>query len=168
MRSSPVLPHILSRQVKKEDELLRTYLSNSLRKGGKFEAYKEFIDQDILTSVWEDVRLTSGQKVELTPLNTERLEKLAGKASIQLCEHNKTLFEIGEDVSLHVELKNIPTLFIKIFEINTENYYRKNMSAFNTDVNLDGLIASLERSFDYKQAPANLFQRTALFTSSRT
>jgi len=42
-------------------------------------------------------------------------------------------------------LKNIQTLYVKIFEFNTETYYKKTLQPFNTGVNLDGLIASIEK-----------------------
>jgi hypothetical protein len=45
-------------------------------------------------------------------------------------------------VQLFVELKNIPKLTVKVFEICTENYYLKAMKEIDSSVNLDGLIAS--------------------------
>lgn len=45
-------------------------------------------------------------------------------------------------------------MFVKIFEFNTETYYKKTLQPFNTGVNLDGLIASIEKSFEYK-TPSN-------------
>lgn len=43
-----------------------------------------------------------------------------------------------------------------MFEINTDNYYRKNMNAFTTDINLDGLIAKHEQEYDYSQKGAHI------------
>ena len=52
---------------------------------------------------------------------------------------------MDEEVKLSIELKNIQTLYVKIFEFNTETYYMKTLQPFNTGVNLDGLIASIEK-----------------------
>ena len=41
-----------------------------------------------------------------------------------------------------MNIKNIKSLHVKIFEFNTETYYKKNLMPFNTGVNLDGLDAS--------------------------
>ena len=49
---------------------------------------------------------------------------------------------MDEDVSLEVVVKNIKQLHVKVFEFNTETYYKKNLQPFNTGVNLDGLDAS--------------------------
>ena len=47
-------------------------------------------------------------------------------------------------------------LQVKVFEINTDNYFRKNMSAFTTDINLDGLVAKYEQEHLYMDLPTNI------------
>jgi hypothetical protein len=59
-------------------------------------------------------------------------------------------------VELKLEIKNVQTLYIKIFEFNTETYYKKTLQPFNTGVNLDGLVASTERVVEeFKDRPTN-------------
>ena len=55
-----------------------------------------------------------------------------------------------------MNVKNVTKLLVKVFEINLDNYYRKNMSPFKTDINLDGLIAKFEQEYQYNDKPANL------------
>ena len=44
----------------------------------------------------------------------------------------------------------------KLFEINTDTYYRRNsFKPFESDVNLDGLVAQVEKTYDYREYPAN-------------
>jgi hypothetical protein len=45
---------------------------------------------------------------------------------------------------------------VKVFEINTDNYFRKHMSTFTSDINLDGLIAKHEQEYNYGDKPSNL------------
>lgn len=60
-----------------------------------------------------------------------------------------------EEVKLKVELKNVQTLYIKIFEFNTETYYKKTLQEFSPDINLDGLVASNEKVVDtFKDRPS--------------
>ncbi len=42
---------------------------------------------------------------------------------------------------------------IKVFELNLYNYYKKNKSEIDSEMNLDGLIASEEQYFEFKEAP---------------
>jgi hypothetical protein len=57
-------------------------------------------------------------------------------------KQNKEMFTVDEEVSLEVIVKNVKILHVKVFEFNTETYYKKNLKPFNTAVNLDGLDAS--------------------------
>lgn len=55
---------------------------------------------------------------EINNLNNEKL--------IEICHYNKKHFKKYENVEIFVNIKNISSLTIKIFEINAENYYKKN------------------------------------------
>jgi hypothetical protein len=57
-------------------------------------------------------------------------------------KQNKEIFTVDEEVSLEIIVKNVKILHVKVFEFNTETYYKKNLQPFNTSVNLDGLDAS--------------------------
>jgi hypothetical protein len=50
-------------------------------------------------------------------------------------------------------------LHVKIFEFNTETYYKKNLMPFNTGVNLDGLDASESLKFSYDSYGPNMRHR---------
>lgn len=51
---------------------------------------------------------------------------------------------------------------MRVFEFNTETYYKKNLTNFDTSVNLDGLEARIKEVREYTQ-PANI-----LFTDKFT
>jgi len=75
---------------------------------------------------------------------------------VRFLESNAESFKVEEEVSLTLELKNVQTIYIKIFEFNTETYYKKTLQPFNTGVNLDGLVASTEKIVeDFKDRPSN-------------
>lgn len=50
-------------------------------------------------------------------------------------------------------MKNISSLTVKVFEFNTENYYKKNLVAIDNNIELDGLIASEELAFEFDFPP---------------
>ena len=66
---------------------------------------------------------------------------------------NKKSFKSGEAVALTVEVKNIPKLTVEVYEINSENYYRKHKAELRNDINLDGLIASDTTSIEFTSPP---------------
>ena len=80
-----------------------------------------------------------------------------------MCHYNKTSYKVDEEVKVFVDVKNIQKMQVKIFEVNTDNYFRKNMSNFTSDINLDGLIAKHEQECNYADKPGNL-RHTEVFS----
>ena len=72
---------------------------------------------------------------------------------ITICKFNKEIFKHGEPVELYVEIKNIKQLQVRVFEIQTENYYRKNLKDIEQTLNLDGLIATRESIHNFNTKP---------------
>jgi len=52
-----------------------------------------------------------------------------------------------------LDTKNITNLLIKVYEITTENYYRKHKKSLSTDINLDGLVPTEEFTKNFNDAP---------------
>ena len=50
-------------------------------------------------------------------------------------------------------------LIVKVFHINTDNYYRQNKREVDTDINLDGLVANHEFTFNYDNPPLHRVRR---------
>ena len=74
---------------------------------------------------------------------------------LKLCSYNKLYFELDEPLHVSIWIKNVPQMQFKLFEINTDTYYRKNsFKPFESDVNLDGLGPQIEKIYDYKEYPA--------------
>ena len=76
---------------------------------------------------------------------------------IKLKDSNAERFKVAEGVVLKVDVKNVPELKIKVFEFNTETYYKKNLKPFNTSINLHGMVPSIERTEKdlFKNVPKN-------------
>ena len=75
------------------------------------------------------------------------------KVLIDLPDINKMHFKPDDRVQLTVDLKNVPSLYIKVFEFNSLNYFKKTKQPFKTDVNLDGLIATKEFTYEFAELP---------------
>ncbi len=85
----------------------------------------------------------------------KKYQAIANETIIRFLESNKEQFMVEESVRLTLELKNVSVLYIKVFEFNTETYYLKNRMPFNPNVNLDGMIATIERQVEtFKDKPS--------------
>ena len=75
------------------------------------------------------------------------------RVELRFAPQNKHQFSVQRrSVNLLVELKNVPQLIVKIYEINSLNHYRNRQQPIGTNIDLDGLVANVERKFEYSQA----------------
>lgn len=68
-------------------------------------------------------------------------------------------FGVDERVKIAVDVKNVPNLYVKVFEFNSLNYFKKTKTPFRTDVNLDGLIATKEFVYNHDEPPQQKFRK---------
>eukprot|EP00826_Nyctotherus_ovalis_P042781 TRINITY_DN4453_c0_g1_i3.p1 TRINITY_DN4453_c0_g1~~TRINITY_DN4453_c0_g1_i3.p1 ORF type:complete len:653 (+),score=206.47 TRINITY_DN4453_c0_g1_i3:240-2198(+) len=136
-----------------DEALLLAYLEHFFLAGTKMDRFEEYLDSGFLKETWENTMVMAGKEVAMNAQNSARLEKLVSEVRVKIRPDNKECFKTDDPISLKVEIKNVPKLLIKVFEINLENYYRKTMSSFKSDINLDGLVASIERTVEHKEAP---------------
>ena len=97
---------------------------------------KVMLAKDGLTGLGDDVDL-------------DYFKTVADKVLLEFSENNRETFEIDEEVTLNVTIKNVQKLSISIYEFNTETYYKKNLAPFDTSIDLDGLLASEQQNFEY-------------------
>lgn len=136
-----------------DKKILKKYLEHFLMEDPNIERFKQYLEKMLLVLTREQIMLTTGKKVKITPENAERLERLNALTEITVCESNNEVFSLNEEVKIQLELKNVPTLYVKVFEINAENYYKSKMNPIRSDINLEGLVSSIERVVDHKEPP---------------
>ena len=71
---------------------------------------------------------------------------------------NKMNFAVDDPVKLDLFVKNVPMLTVKIFEINCLNFYRTQKKEVDASINLEGLVATSEKTYTYADNP---FRRVA-------
>jgi len=50
---------------------------------------------------------------------------------LNIIKQNKKYYKHEENVELLVDIKNIPNYVVNVFEIDLENYYKKNLKEFD-------------------------------------
>lgn len=77
--------------------------------------------------------------------NLQRIQILVSRVEIDFAPSNPRFFRSSDLVQIAVDLKNVQTLIVKVFEINIANYYKDNQVQVSTDIDLDGLVAHSEQ-----------------------
>lgn len=132
-----------------EGRMYKKYLETFYREKGDLLEFNDYFSAKFLNSLAEEFYFLSGKELNTDKIDFEKYDRLASSVQIELLSCNKDSFNPEERVVIHAELKNVPTMHIKIFEFNSLNYYKKNCQPFKTDVNLDGFVTSFEKTLKF-------------------
>ncbi len=135
--------------------LVQRYLEHFLKSADKVDDFAKYLDRNYLESVLAETKILYGvgnASSWYAKLSPEKQKALKDRVELRFRPENRHQFGVKDDVALQVELKNVPQLVVKIYQINLLNHYRNSPSPISTGIDLDGLVANVERKFDYSQA----------------
>ncbi len=92
-------------------------------------------------------------------------QALKDRVEITFPPHNATVHRAGDPVTIDVDVKNVASLVVKVFEINALNFYLARGEELDTSIDLDGLVAAEEKTHAYKEPPVRRVRRTFEFPS---
>ena len=151
---------------KADEELVRSYLKHFLVEAKDFREYAEYLDNTWLTHLFAETKAENGigdPETWASQLPPALFAQLKDRIDIDFAHTNKTDFAANEPVKLELFVKNAPTLLVKVFEVNTTNFYRAQLREVDTDINLDGLVANVEQSHKSDQPPLRRVSKTFEF-----
>lgn len=151
-----------------DEPLIRDYLMRYFLKEGSYKPYARYVHDRYLKDVFAETKIVNGlgdMERWYSMLPPERYKALRERVDIDFAHTNKTLFGPEDPVALDVFVKNVGNLIVKVYEINTMNYYRSEKKELDTSINLDGLVANKESSHDYPDAPLRRVKRRFEFPS---
>ncbi|HRU06077.1 MAG TPA: hypothetical protein P5137_09935, partial [Candidatus Brocadiia bacterium] len=149
--------------VRDDEPLVRDYLAHFFLTEDSYEPYAAFVQDDYLKRVFAETKIINGLgDVDrfVSWLSASEYQALKERVDLEFLPANKTQFAPNEDVTLEAAVKNVKTLFVKVYQINAENYYRRFGREVDMDIPLDGLAANEEMSFNYDEPPLRQVKRT--------
>ncbi len=149
-----------------EEPLVREFLLHFFRDAADYKAYLPLIRDDFLKRTFAEAKIVNGvgePQQWSALLAPEEFKQLKERVDIDFAPDNREVFGGGDAVKLTAFVKNVPALLVKVYEINTLNYYRETGQPLNLAINLDGLVASSEQRADYKEPSERRVARTFEF-----
>ncbi|MEZ6058002.1 MAG: hypothetical protein R3C01_14985 [Planctomycetaceae bacterium] len=139
-----------------DEPLVRSYLSHFFLKAGNTQTFEPYVNDVYLKHLFAEVKIVNGlgdaeQWASLLP--PEQYRRLKDRIDLDFDYANRTQFSANDPVSLDLHIKNVSTLIVKVFAINTRNYYQQHGREIDTDINLDGLVANVEETHRYEDSP---------------
>lgn len=158
--------HTLLPTVNADQELVRSYLQHFLVDAANPDEFAPYIDSTWLTQLFAETKVESGlgdPETWASKLPPARFAALRDRVDIEFAYTNTTDFAADQPIKLEVDVKNVPTLLVKVFEINVASYYRVRQREVDTDINLDGLVANAEQTHAYTEPPLRKVRRAYEF-----
>ena len=145
-----------------EQPLVRTYLEHFLRDADNSEEFSPFLQPEYLRQVFAETKLLAGvgdPDQWYRMLSGPQRQAIRDSVQLRLAAENPLRFDDGP-TDLIVDIKNIKDLVVRIYEINTHSYYRTHVREIDTDIDLDGLVATIEKTFTYNQPAVERHRET--------
>ncbi len=147
-----------------EEPVVRAHLEHFLRDAESTDAFDRYLQPDYLRRVFAETKLLAGVGSEqrwYKLLSPAERKAIRDAVVLRITADNPSQFAADQPTELNVDLKNVDELVIRIYEINTASYYRTNDKRIDTDIDLDGLVATAEKQIAYNQ-PAVIRHRERL------
>ena len=147
---------IIKMEEKKEKKLIEKCLKHFfLRDKITYDQLSKYFNEKYLKDFYSKMKFYSGEEQPFKDkiLYSSDIENLMKEIQLTICDYNKEKFAINEDIELNLEIKNIQTLYVNIYEINTENYYYSNKSDFDYNISLDGIVPTFKDKFTFNEKP---------------
>ncbi|CAN5442527.1 hypothetical protein BH11PLA2_BH11PLA2_15090 [soil metagenome] len=159
-------PLTLMPPVRNDEPIVRSYLQHFFVNADGYQEFVPFINETYLKHLYAETKIENGlgePEKWASELPPEMYAALKNRIDIDFDATNKVHFTTDEAVTLNLHVKNVPTLIVKVFEINTFNYYKEMKKEIDTDVNLDGLVANSEQTFNYAEPALRKLPRQFAF-----
>ncbi len=146
-----------------EEPLVRSYLEHFLKDAPNPDSFAKLLQPDYLRQVFAETKLLYGvgdaeQWYRL--LSASQRQAVRDRVELRLSAQNPKRFSSDGPTRLQVDLKNVQELVVRIYEINTPSYYRNHEKAIDTDIDLDGLIATHERTLEFHRPAVQRHRET--------
>ncbi|MCA9198366.1 MAG: hypothetical protein KDA87_12540 [Planctomycetales bacterium] len=145
-----------------DEPLVRDFLSHAFLEANDTKAFDAYVDNDYLKRLLAETKIVNGlgdMNRWAAMLPPETFQALKDRVDLEFASTNAKFFAAEDPVFLDVNVKNVSTLIVKVFEINSRNFYRENGKEIDTTVNLDGLVANSEVTYEYKEPPVRRVSR---------
>ncbi len=131
-----------------DQELVKSYFLEIFRRSEDWEKYNEYVRSGWLKRWFAEAKILSGQgdpEKWASLLSPAEYQQLKERVDIDFAYTRREHYLPGQDVTLNLKLKNIQTLLVKIYKVDTLNYYRSRSASIGTDIQLDGLVPNAQK-----------------------
>ena len=146
---------LIAPPIRDDEWLVRDYLLHLFKDEASWEPYAAILRDTYLKPIFAEAKIVNGvgdPEQWAALLNPAAFQALKDRVDLDFSPANAQLFAPKDEVSLGLSVKNVPKLIVRIYEINTLTFFLTQGRQLNTDLNLDGLVANIERTHTFDDA----------------
>ena len=147
-----------------DEPLVRDYLVHLFADANDYDQYTSYVQESFLRRLFATTKILAGvgdhERWYSMLDDPSGYQALKERVDIDFTCRNRELVRANDVVTLEVDIKNVKTLVVKVFEINTLSYFLAHRRDIDTSVDLDGLVASEETTYTYDEPPLRRVRRS--------
>ncbi len=136
-----------------DEQLLRAYLQHFFVGDAGYEAFSATVSDRLLSRLFAQTKILHGvgdmERWYSLLDDPAAYEALRERVEILFAPTQPTHLAADAPVVIEVDVKNVPTLLVKVFEIDAYAYYRATGREVDATIPLDGLVAGEETTYEY-------------------
>jgi hypothetical protein len=151
-----------------DEPLVREYLSKLCSAEHSFERYVGALRRDYVQRVFAEAKILMGapepERWYTLLDDPSYYQQLRDRVELDFPRGQRRTYAPEEPVRIELDVKNVETLLVKVFEIDTLGLYEAQQRAgrmheIDATLDLDGLVAHEEQSFQYSEPPLRRVRR---------
>ncbi|MEQ1826759.1 MAG: hypothetical protein ABL921_12470 [Pirellula sp.] len=149
------LAEALLSPIMNDHALVLRYLEHFFLSDSNVDSFSPFLDRDYLRKVFASTRILHGigdSKTHYAQLSPDQQRELQSRIEVAFDVSNPKYFKSSDSVRLKLNLKNVPELLVRVYRINARNILSQQKRPVGTEIDLDGLVANVEKRITYAQA----------------
>lgn len=154
----------LMRAVGNDGALVKQCLEHFFQSEDSIDSYSDYLDANWLKRVLAETKILRGdgdmERWYSLLNNPTRLEQLEKQIELRFLPTQQKFYGANDTVALELETKNVKQLLVKVFAIDSFRYHVEKQKAVDASIELDGVVANFEQTFDYDDAPMRRVKRS--------
>jgi len=146
-----------------DESLVRAYLSHFLATADSYQSFAEYVRDDYLRRLFAEIKILAGvgdmERWYSLLDDPSYYERLKDRVDIEFAPTQEHYLSAGDPVVIDVDVKNVETLIVKVFEVDTYNFYREKGVPVDASINIDGLVANHEKTYTFSDGPLRRVRR---------
>lgn len=137
-------------------KLTSDFLQHFFQKDQDYKVYEPYLRSTFLKRQFAETKIVNGlgnPEKWASMISPAEYQEIKDRVDLDFTYENKRDFLPADEVAVELNVKNVPKLIVKVFEINTQNFFRDRQVQIDTNIELDGLLPNQEKTYEYKESP---------------